>query len=75
MVAGGTERIEVADDGPGIPAADREGAFRPFQSGAPGGTGLGLAVSLHLAEAMQGRLRAENRPEGGARFCLHLAAS
>lgn len=69
--------LAVEDTGPGIAREVMPHLFEPFfttrQAGQ--GTGLGLAVSLHLAEAMQGRLRAENRPEGGARFCLHLAAS
>ena len=63
----------MIDHGPGLPAAAREQAFTPFQrlgdrSGA--GLGLGLAVARGLAEAVGGRLVAEDTPGGGARLRL-----
>jgi two-component system, OmpR family, sensor histidine kinase KdpD len=56
--AGDRVELRVIDHGPGIPKADRERVFLPFQRlGNPGdrtGPGLGLAVSRGLAEAMGG---------------------
>lgn len=66
--------LVVEDTGPGIPAEVMPHLFEPFfTTKAPGqGTGLGLAVSLHLTEGMGGRLTAENAPGGGARFSVRL---
>ena len=55
-------RIVVADNGPGVPAANRESVFEPLVSGKPTGMGLGLAVSRAIAEAHGGSLEAR---EGG----------
>jgi two-component system sensor histidine kinase KdpD len=64
---GGTVELRVVDHGPGIPAADRERVFTPFQRlGDRGvGVGLGLALSRGLAEAMAGRLTPDDTPGGG----------
>jgi signal transduction histidine kinase len=51
-------RIVVADNGPGMSAANRERLFEPFISGKPTGMGLGLAVSRAIAEAHGGSLAA-----------------
>jgi len=70
--------IAVSDSGPGIPDEDRkrvcERFYRVEKSRArdPGGTGLGLAIVKHLVELHGGSARAENRPEGGARFVVEL---
>ncbi len=67
-------RIEVADDGPGIPHEDLARIFNPFfTTKAPGeGRGLGLSVAHSICLEHEGRLWAENRPEGGAVFVVEL---
>ncbi len=65
-------RIVVDDEGPGLPAEPEEKLFRPFFSTRPGGTGLGLATVKKVLDHHAGGARAENRPEGGARFVLSL---
>lgn len=70
-------RVTVEDAGPGIAADVLPRLFEPFftTKGAGKGTGLGLAVSSHLVSSMNGRLAAENRPSGGARFTVTLPAA
>jgi two-component system sensor histidine kinase KdpD len=68
-------RLLVVDHGRGLPGAAKERAFTPFQrlgdrSGA--GLGLGLAVARGLAEAVDGRLSAEDTPGGGLTMVLDL---
>jgi two-component system, OmpR family, phosphate regulon sensor histidine kinase PhoR len=76
--AGGRVTIAVSDDGPGIPDEDLTRVFERFyrvdksRARDPGGTGLGLAIVKHLVELHRGRVHAENRPEGGARFVISL---
>lgn len=67
-------RIEVADDGPGIPPDTLARVFDPFfTTKDPGkGSGLGLAISLTLAEALGGALTVESKPGAGSRFRLWL---
>jgi two-component system, OmpR family, sensor histidine kinase KdpD len=66
---GGRVELRVIDHGPGIPKADRERVFLPFQRlGDPGhrmGVGLGLVVSRGLAEVMGGTVEPEETPGGG----------
>jgi two-component system sensor histidine kinase KdpD len=71
---GAEVRIEVTDHGPGVPPAERERLFRPFERGDPAarGSGLGLAIARGFAEAHGGRLWVETAPGGGARFVLAL---
>lgn len=73
---GGDVLVVVEDTGTGIPEEVMPRLFEPFfTTKEPGqGTGLGLAVSLHLAEGMGGRLTAENVPGGGARLSIRLPA-
>jgi len=67
-------RVEVADDGPGIPPEDLARVFNPFfTTKAPGeGRGLGLSVAHSIAAEHDGRIWAENRSEGGAVFVVEL---
>jgi len=71
--------IEVADRGPGIRPEDLphlfDAFFRAARPDQPRGTGLGLAVARGLIEAHDGRIRAENRHDGGARFVFTLPIS
>ena len=71
--------MEVADDGPGIPAELREHVFERFVRGegdaaAVGGSGLGLAIVRAVAEAHGGSARAGEAPEGGALVNVRLPA-
>ncbi|HEY0811748.1 MAG TPA: HAMP domain-containing sensor histidine kinase [Pseudonocardia sp.] len=61
--------LRVADDGPGIPPAQRERVFDPFvRLGRTAGSGLGLATCARIAEALGGRIAVGDAPEGGAAF-------
>ena len=55
-VEGSTVRVTVDDNGPGIPAADRERVFRPFVTTKGRGAGLGLALVQSLVSTMASRL-------------------
>lgn len=72
-------RIEVDDAGPGVPATDRERIFERFARGPAGagrdrtaGAGLGLALARENVTLHGGRIWAEDRPGGGARFVVAL---
>jgi two-component system NtrC family sensor kinase len=71
---GGRVRVEVRDEGPGIPPDVLARVFDPFfTTKEPGqGTGLGLAISLTFAESIGGALTAESKPGSGSRFRLWL---
>ena len=58
-------RITVADDGPGMPAEDRERAFLRFTTSNPNGTGLGLAIVHRLVTSNGGTARLGETPGGG----------
>jgi two-component system sensor histidine kinase KdpD len=69
------EYISVSDRGPGIPIEAAERLFEKFYHGddrKTGGLGLGLSIARGLIEAHGGRLTAENRDGGGARFTIRL---
>jgi two-component system sensor histidine kinase KdpD len=74
---GGALRVSVSDRGPGVPATAVPHLFDPFYRVVDGrprrqGLGLGLAIVKGLVEAHGGRVWAENRAEGGARFTFTL---
>jgi two-component system, OmpR family, sensor histidine kinase KdpD len=67
--------ISVSDRGPGIPIEATERLFEKFYHGddrKTGGLGLGLSIARGLIEAHGGKLTAENRDGGGARFTIRL---
>jgi len=75
---GAEARVEVADNGAGIPREEQDLIFEKFRqrSAAPAGrgagTGLGLAISRELVQRMGGRLWVESEPGRGATFCFTL---
>jgi two-component system sensor histidine kinase KdpD len=68
--------VRMIDRGPGIKVADRDRMFTPFQrlgdTDNTTGTGLGLALSRGLTEAMGGELIAEDTPGGGLTMVIQL---
>lgn len=64
-------RLDIDDDGPGVPESLRDLLFLPFMTGRRVGTGLGLAVSQQIAAAHGGLLTYESL-EPGSRFSLFL---
>jgi signal transduction histidine kinase len=70
--------VSVEDTGIGLSSEAQQRMFERFWRGdssrtrASGGAGLGLAIARGFIEAQGGRLWAENRPEGGARFAFTL---
>jgi two-component system NtrC family sensor kinase len=66
-------KLVVGDSGPGISGEDRERLFQPFFTvKKPGGTGLGLWVSLSLVERYGGRITVDSVPGRGSRFTVWL---
>jgi len=65
-------QVMVDDDGPGIAPARRESVFRPFESGALGGTGLGLTIARDIVRAHGGDIVLEDSPLGGLRARMRL---
>lgn len=68
-------RIDVIDNGPGIPPERHERIFQPFQT-TKGlrGTGLGLVVTKRIVEEHQGRIVLQSRPGAGSAFSVILPA-
>jgi two-component system nitrogen regulation sensor histidine kinase NtrY len=70
----GRARLIVADDGPGIAAADRDQLFVPHFSTKKRGSGLGLAIVSRIVQEHLGTIRAEDNDPRGARFVVELPA-
>ena len=75
---GSGARLIVDDNGPGVPPAERERIWKPFERGgvarsrAAGGSGIGLTIVREIAEEHGGRTWVEAAPSGGARFVVEL---
>jgi signal transduction histidine kinase/CheY-like chemotaxis protein len=73
--------FEIADTGPGIPGADLERIFEPFERGseqgvrAVPGTGLGLTIVKLLAHIMGGEVRVQSSSSAGSTFIVRLLLS
>ncbi|EHH68993.1 ATP-binding protein [Gluconobacter morbifer] len=73
-------RIIIEDNGPGLPPDELERVFEPFvrvetsRNRETGGTGLGLSIARTILRGQGGDVRLENRPEGGLRVLVTLAA-
>ena len=65
-------RVAVADEGPGFGALGFAEALRPFRTGKPAGTGLGLPIALRAIQEHGGRLAHEETPGGGATLVVEL---
>jgi two-component system nitrogen regulation sensor histidine kinase NtrY len=66
----GQSRIEIRDNGPGIPADRRDDIFLPFYTTHRGGSGVGLSFARQVTLAHGGSISAADAPEGGA--CLMM---
>jgi len=67
-------RIMVSDDGPGIPAADREKLFLPYYSTKRRGSGLGLAIVRRIVVEHGGSIDVGDNVPSGTRFTIELPA-
>ena len=70
--AEGVVRMEVADDGPGIPEEVRKRLFQPFFTTRTDGTGLGLATCLKNVQYHGGVIDVQSEPGRGAKFVVML---
>ncbi|MFT6243137.1 MAG: signal transduction histidine kinase [Akkermansiaceae bacterium] len=74
-------QLMIEDQGPGVPAADRERIFERFTRlgnelrREEQGTGIGLSIVKHIAEAHRAQIRVENHADGGARFTFQVTCS
>lgn len=64
-------RIEIIDNGPGIPMELQDTLFYPMVSGREGGTGLGLSISQNLIDQHNGKIEVESWP-GRTTFTIYL---
>ena len=77
----GTVAIEVSDEGPGIPEADRTRVFERFyradsaRASTDGGSGLGLAIARWIVDLHGGSIRAEASEPHGCRMVVELPAT
>lgn len=66
----GTSRLEITDEGPGIPDEIVDQLFEPYVTRRPGGTGLGLSIVRRIAIAHGWEVGYRPRPEGGSVFWI-----
>lgn len=69
---GSPVRIQVIDDGPGIPAERLSWIFEPFHTGRQGGSGLGLSIAQRAVEAHGGALLVDSELGQGTTFSIIL---
>jgi len=78
---GGLVRVEVADEGPGVPTESRDRIFDKFQQGdgtdarKKGGTGLGLTICKAIVDGHDGTIGVIDNPPRGARFFVEFAST
>ena len=68
-------RIEIADNGCGIPQGNLSKIFEPFFSTKKKGTGLGLAVSYGIVQNHQGTIKVISKPGEGTRFIIKIPSA
>jgi signal transduction histidine kinase len=73
-MAQGMVELTIADNGPGIPLANRSRIFEPFftTKAVGSGTGMGLAVVYDFVSSIGGSITVDDAPDGGAAFLLRL---
>ncbi|MEO7729123.1 MAG: HAMP domain-containing sensor histidine kinase, partial [Burkholderiales bacterium] len=69
LLAGGVVKLDVVDDGPGVPAGLRNQLFEPFFTTVGSGTGLGLYIAREVCEANDAKLEFIETP-AGAQFTV-----
>ena len=65
-------RVVVADNGPGIPVAEREKLFLPYYSTKQRGSGLGLAIVRRIVAEHGGSIDVTDNQPRGTRFAIEL---
>ena len=68
-------RIEIADDGPGIPEQHLTKIFEPYFTTKAGGSGIGLAICSFILSMHNGHITADSPADRGARFVIHIPAA
>jgi signal transduction histidine kinase len=68
-------RVEITDNGCGIPQENLGKIFEPFFSTKKKGTGLGLAVSYGIVQNHQGTIKVFRKPEGGTCFIIEIPSA
>ncbi|MBE0571039.1 MAG: HAMP domain-containing histidine kinase [Ignavibacteriaceae bacterium] len=64
--------VSVSDKGEGIDEATKDKLFKPFITSKKEGTGIGLVICRSIIEDHGGKIWAENKPDGGAKFSFSL---
>lgn len=68
-------RIDIADDGPGMPPEVLRDVFEPYFTKKKEGAGLGMAITKYSVMKHGGLIEASSRPGGGTTFTLHIPAA
>ena len=74
---GSRARVEISDDGHGIPASERQAIFEKFRrlESSAAGSGLGLWLCHELVTRMGGTIQVDDAAGGGALFVIELQAA